>query len=57
MKKIKSTEDFKEFLRDYEPEIIKKTVRLQDLAEDDEWAKDNESDEFYSRTVNEHGKI
>ncbi|SDZ74289.1 hypothetical protein SAMN02745687_00199 [Lachnospiraceae bacterium NK3A20] len=57
MKKIKSTEDFKEFLRDYEPEIIKKTVRLQDLAEDDEWAKDNEWDEFYSRTVNEHGKI
>ena len=47
MKKIKNTEDFKKFLRDYESEIMKKTVRLQDLVEDDEWVKENEWDELY----------
>ena len=57
MKKIKNTEDFKKFLRDYEPEIMKKTVRLQDLVEDDEWVKENEWDKLYNRTVKEHGKI
>ncbi len=57
MKKIKNNEDFKKFLRDYEPEIMKKTVRLQDLVEDDEWVKENEWDKLYNRTVKEHGKI
>lgn len=50
MKKIKNTEDFKKFLRDYESEIMKKTVRLQDLVEDDEWVKENEWDELYEVT-------
>lgn len=57
MKKIKNNEDFKKFLRDYEPEIMKKTVRLQDLVEDDEWVKENEWDELYNRTVKKHGEI
>ena len=48
MKKIKNTEDFKKFLRDYKSEIMKKTVRLQDLVEDDEWVKENEWDELYN---------
>ena len=50
MKKIKNTEDFKKFLRDYKPEIMKKTVRLQDLVEDDEWVKENKWDELYEVT-------
>ena len=50
MKKIKNTEDFKKFLRDYESEIMRKTVRLQDLVEDDEWVKENEWDELYEVT-------
>lgn len=57
MKKIKNTEDFKKFLRDYEPEIMKKTVRLQDLVEDDEWVKETEWDKLYNRTVKKHGEI
>ncbi len=47
MKKIKNTEDFKKFLRDYGSEIMKKTVRLQEMVEDDEWVKENEWDELY----------
>ena len=57
MKKIKNTEDFKKFLRDYEPEIMKKTVRLQDLVEDDEWVKENEWEKLYNQTVKKHGEI
>ena len=57
MKKIKNTEDFKKFLRDYEPEIMKKTVRLQDLVEDDEWVKETEWDKLYNQTVKKHGEI
>ena len=57
MKKIKNTEDFKKFLRDYEPEIRKKTVRLQDLVEDDEWVKENEWEKLYNQTVKKHGEI
>ena len=50
MKKIKNTEDFKKFLRDYKPEIMEKTLRLQDLVEDDEWVKENKWDELYEVT-------
>ena len=57
MKKIKNTEDFKKFLRDYESEIMKKTVRLQDLVEDDEWVKENEWEKLYNQTVKKHGEI
>ena len=47
MKKIKNTEDFKKFLRDYGYKKKKKTVRLQEMVEDDEWVKENEWDELY----------
>ncbi len=57
MKTIKNTEDFQIFLREHGPEIRKKSVRLQDLSEDDEWVQENEWDKIYNRTVKDHGKI
>ena len=56
MKTIKNTEDFQIFLREHGPEIREKSVRLQDLSEDDEWVQENEWDKIYNRTVKDHGK-
>jgi hypothetical protein len=51
MKTIKNTKDFKLFLREHESEIRKKSIRLQEISEDDEWVQENEWDTIYNRTV------
>ncbi len=51
MPRIKSVQDFKDFLKVNKEILHKNAVRIEDLPSDDDWILDDEWDEIYKREV------
>lgn len=51
MKKIKSVEDFKKFLKENKELVLSNAVNANEVTIDDEWMQDSKWDEIYQREI------
>lgn len=51
MKKIKSVEDFKKFLKENKELVLSNAVNANDITIDDEWMQDSKWDEIYQKEI------
>ena len=51
MKKIKSVEDFKKFLKENMELVLSNAVNANEVTIDDEWMQDSKWDEIYQREI------
>ncbi|WP_155831038.1 hypothetical protein [Butyrivibrio sp. MB2005] len=57
MAKIKSVQDFKDYLKENRDLLHKNAVRIENLPPDDDWILDDEWDEIYKQEVLKNGKV
>ena len=51
MKKIKSVEDFKKFLKENKELVLSNAVNANEVTIDDEWMQENKWDEIYQKEI------
>lgn len=51
MKKIKSVEDFKKFLKENKELVLSNAVNANEITIDDEWMQDSKWDEIYQKEI------
>ena len=57
MKKIKSVEDFKKFLKENKELVLSNAVNANEVTIDDEWMQDSKWDEIYQKEVLNNAKV
>lgn len=50
MSKIKSVQEFREFLKENRDKLLEKSVKIENLSPDDEWLNDSSWNTVYAKS-------